>query len=360
VIATVFKETQPMWLFFESGYLDRAGIPKDNFDGAVDAETGVLKGLFAERGVVLEKDPRIEIIYDLFNFDDPVVGAKAGEKGRALRRAMSLANDQEWARRHLYNNRVERVDGPLLEEFAEFDPDFVNPWKRRKDETMERARERARKILADAGFPGGLGVPDLYQDVGDSSTDEQHFIAFQDDMKAIGLTIKPYKATWQEQILRQREAKFQMAGLSWGADYPAAQNFLQLFYGPFRSPNSNSSNYANPEFDDLYKRSLVMRPGPERAAAYRRMQQIVVDDAVWIFRYRRTQWGLSHSWLQGYRYNDISSRYYKYCRVKAKVRVERGAAWNPVVIGPTLIALAVVALLIGATALAGRRRTRGW
>jgi oligopeptide transport system substrate-binding protein len=360
VIATVFRETQPMWLYFESGFLDRTGIPKDNFEGAVDTATGALKGLFADRNVLLEKDPRIEIIYDLFNFDDPVVGAKAGEKGRALRRAMSLTNDQEWARTHLYNNRVERVDGPLLEEFPEFDPTFVNPWKRGKDETMEQARERARKILADAGMPGGQGVPDLHQDVGDSSLDDQHFVAFQDDLKAIGLKLKPNKVTWQEQILRQREAKFQMGGLSWGADYPAAQNFLQLFYGPFRSPNSNSSNYANPEFDDLYKRSLAMPPGAERTAAYRRMQQIVVDDCVWIFRYRRTQWGLSHAWLKGYRYNDLSTRYFKYCQVKAEDRVEKGALWNPVRVGPALIGLAVVAALVGLTMLAGRRRVRGW
>jgi len=197
-------------------------------------------------------------------------------------------------------------------------------------------------------------------DVQEGSTEEQFFVALKDDLSKIGLRVRPYRVSWQESMLRQREAKFQITGLSWGADYPAAQNFLQLFYGPFKAPNSNSSNYANPEFDGLYERALLMEPGAERTAAYRRMQQIVVDDAVWNFRYRRTQWGLRHAWLEGFRYNDISSRYFKYCRVRAPERIEKGKAWNPVRLGPALLALSVVALLVGLTAAAGRRRVRGW
>lgn len=360
VIATVFKEPQPGWLYFESGYLDRIGIPKDNFDAAYDTVTMQLRSPLKERGVVLERDPRQEIIYDGFNFDDPVVGSKAGERGRALRRAMSLAQDAEWAKTNLYNDRVARVDGPIIDAYPEFDPQFRNPWKRRGDETMDQARERARKVLADAGMPGGRGVPALYYDVGDNSLDEQFYVAFKEDMARIGITLQPYKATWQEQMRRQRESKFQITGLAWGADYPAAQNFLQLFYGPNRAPGSNSANYANPEYDALYEKSLLLAPGPERTALYREMQQIVVDDCVWIFRYAREQWSLRQPWLQGFRYNDIVLKAYKYSRVKPPDRPRQVAEWNPVRWGPALVALAAFLALVAATLVAARRQVKGW
>lgn len=360
VVATVIKEDTPMWLYFVSGHLDRAGIPKENFDTAVDLKTEQLKGLLADHGVRLERDPRIEVIYDCFNFDDAVVGVKAGEKGRALRRAMSLALDEEWARVHLYNRRVSRVEGPVLREFPEHDPTFRNPWKRRGDETMEQARERARKVLADGGMPGGQGVPTIYVDVTDDSTDEQFFVAFQADMQAVGLKVEAYKASWQEQIRRQRESKYQMVGLSWGADYPEAQNFLQLYYGPNRSPGSNSSNYANAEYDALYEQAIALRPGPERTDLYRRLERIVVDDAVWIFRYRREQWTLLQPWLGGYRYNDISLKSYKYSSVDAAKRREMTASWNPVSWWPSILTLGLVALLVGLTLLAARRQVKGW
>lgn len=360
VVATVIKEDTPLWLYFLSGHLDRAGIPKDNFDAAVDPLTEALKGTPAAHGVRLERDPRIEVIYDCFNFDDPVVGRAAGERGRALRRAMSLATDEEWARVNLYNRRVSRVEGPVLREFPEHDPAFVNPWKRQPGETYEQALGRARQVLADAGMPGGEGVPAIDVDVSDSSTDEQFFVAFQTDMRRIGLTVRPYKASWQEMIRRQRESKFQMTGLAWGADYPEAQNFLQLFYGPNRSPGSNSSNYENAAYDDLYRQALALKPGPERTALYRQMERMVVDDAVWIFRYRREQWTLLQPWLSGYRYNDISLRSYKYSHVDTARRRELRAAWNPPRLAPGLIALAAAALLVLATLAAARRQVKGW
>lgn len=360
VIATVFKEQQPMWLYFDSGYLDRTGIPKDNFSTAVDEVTGELRGRQRSHGVVLERDPRLEVIYDCFNFDDPVLGRKAGERGRALRRAMSLATDLVWARKHLYNDRVALVQGPIIEEFPEYDPAFVNPWTRRPDETMEQARQRARDLLAAAGMPGGRGVPPIQVDVSDDSTDEQFFVAFQDDMAQLGLRLEPYRVSWQEQIGRQRDGRFQMTGLAWGADYPAAQNFLQLFYGPNRSPGPNSSNYANPEFDALYERALPLPEGPERTDLYRRMQRLVVDDAVWIFRYRREQWSLRHRWLTGWRYNDISLKSFKYGLVDVAARRAALGEWNRVRWAPALIALTAVGLVVGLTLRAARRQTKGW
>lgn len=349
-----------MWLYFESGFLDRTGIPKDNFATAVEEGTGRVRGQLAERSVVLERDPRLEVIYDCFNFDDEVLGTKAGAKGRALRRAMSLGLDLRWARTNLYNDRVALVQGPIIAEFPEFDPAFVNPWTRRADETMEQARQRARAVLAEAGMPGGRGVPPIYVDISDDSTDEQFFVSFQDDMAKLGLRMLPYRASWQEQITRQRESKFQMVGLAWGADYPAAQNFLQLYYGPNRSPGPNSSNYANPEFDALYERALKLPPGEERTALYRKMQAIVVDDAVWIFRYRREQWSLRHAWLQGWRYNDISLKSFKYSRVHADRRAQALQAWNPVRWLPAVLGLLVVAGLVTMTLVAARRQVKGW
>ena len=45
------------------------------------------------RGMRLDKKVEPTIFYVGFNMDDPVVGAPAGERGRKLRQAMSLAID---------------------------------------------------------------------------------------------------------------------------------------------------------------------------------------------------------------------------------------------------------------------------
>lgn len=360
VVATVFRELSPMWLYFMRGYLDRAGIPKDNFGSAIDPATRELLPSMKARGIVLQKDPRQEIIYDCFNMEDPVVGAPAGAKGLAIRRAISLAVDDDWAIAHLYNNRVTKVAGPILREFAEYDPNFVNPWKRRPGESRAHVLARARKILAEAGYPGGRGVPELERSITASATDAQFFQAFQRDLRDIGLRVHAYQSTWQMLIDRVKTKKAQMWGVSWGADYPDPQNFLQLFYGPNKSPGPNGSNYDNPDFNALYVKAVRLPQGPERTRLYRQMQDIVVKDCVWNFRYRRLNYDLDQPWLHNYRYNDISPKYFAYCRVDARARAKTVRTLNRPTLWPLLVALGGFALLIGATLVMARRTTRGW
>jgi len=360
VVVTVFKETQPQWLYFMRGYLDRTTIPKDNFDGAVDLETFSLLPQMVERGITLDKDPKMEVIYDCFSMEDEVVGAPAGEKGAAIRRAISLATDNEWAIKHLYNGRSVRVDGPILEEFGEYDAAFRNPWKKAPDETREQALTRARKILTDAGYPGGEGIPILKKDIIDNDINRTFFLAFQRDMADIGIRFEAYSTTWPEFLRRLNEKKSQIWGVSWGADYPDPQNFFQLFYGPNKAPGVNKSCFDDAEFNDLYAKARSMLAGAERTRLYRRMQEIVTDQCVWSFRYRRVNFNLIHPWLSGYRYNDMGQKFFKYCSVDDERRREEIRRLNKPTVWPVVLFLAVGAVLIGLTLVAARRRTKRW
>ncbi len=360
VVVTVFKQSQPQWLYFMRGYLDRTSIPSDNFDGAVDPETFDLLPEMTARGIQLDKDPKMEVIYDCFNMEDPELGVPAGEKGRAIRRAISLATDNAWAFKHLYNGRAERVDGPIVNEFAEFDPAFVNPWKRAPDEPRERALERARKILADAGYPGGRGLPTLTKDVLDRDSSRKFFLAFKRDLAEVGIKVEPYRTSWPELMRRLNERKAQMWGVSWGADYPDPQNFLQLFYGPNKAPGVNKSCFDDPEFNELYEKAVVMLPGEERTRLYRRMQEIVTDECVWSFRSRRREFNLRQPWLFGYRYNDMGQRYFKYCRVDPELRAREVERLNRPTLWPLFLFFGVSAVVVIVTVIAARRRTRGW
>ena len=360
VVMTVFKETQPQWLYFMRGYLDRTTIPKDNFDGAVDLDTFELRPEMTDRGITLDKDPKMEVIYDCFNMEDPVVGAPAGEKGLAIRRAISLATANDWAIKHLYNGRAARVDGPILREFPEYDPNFANPWKKRPDETREQVLERARKILADAGMPGGKGIPVLKKDVLDNETNRTHFLAFQRDMADIGIRFESYTTTWSEFLKRLNNKKAQIWGVAWGADYPDPQNFFQLFYGPNAAPGVNKSCFQNDEFDQLYEETRTMLESPERARKYRRMQEIVTDECVWSFRFRRVNFNLIHPWLVGYRYNDMGQKFFKYCYVDDEQRTAAVRELNQPTLWPLWILLLLGVSGVVGMMIAARSRTPRW
>src|SRR5206468_3088583 len=78
-----------------------------------------------------------------------------------------------------------------------------------------------------------------------------------------------------------------------GSDYPDAENNLALFYGPNAdSGGANYTGYKNPEYDALYERIRTMSPSPERTEIYRKMRDIVIEDAPTIGSMARTRYFL--------------------------------------------------------------------
>ena len=251
--------------------------------------------------------------------------------------------------------------GPIPRDCAEYDPAFENPWKPRPGETREQVLERARKVLADAGLPGGQGVPELAMDVPDSTTDDDHFLAWQRDVAEIGIRLKPYKTTWQGMTTRVDKGQAQIWGQAWFGDYPDAQNFLQLFYGPNKAPGPNGGNYANPEYDKLYESTLV----DARRARSARSSTGRCSGSSWTTASGSSA-SVGSSTTSSSRGSTATARatsrskYFKYCRVDAAERRADLAAWNrrePTI--PLVFAGAFVVLLAG-TIVAGRRANRGW
>ena len=63
-------------------------------------------------------------------------------------------------------------------------------------------------------------------------------------------------------------------GSAWIADYPDADNFMQLFYGK-NIHATNSACMKIPEYDRLYEQTQKLKPGPERDALYHKMARIL-------------------------------------------------------------------------------------
>src|SRR5690606_33760768 len=122
--------------------------------------------------------------------------------------------------------------------------------------------EAARRKLAEAGFPGGRGLPELSYLTLASTEARQRGEHFAQNMAAIGIRVKVESATWPEYLERLRARTFQLAGAAWMADYPDPENFMQLLYGPNAPPGANNASYDNPEFNRLHERIATMTDGP--------------------------------------------------------------------------------------------------
>lgn len=302
LVDTVYEEQQPMWLNFLDGKLEIAGIPKDSYAQAV-TQGKELSPELKRKGILLTTRPLVDTVHLTFNMADPLMG-----KNKFLRQAMSTAYNAALFIDTFYNGRAVEAKGPIPPGISGYDPDLVNPYRRYN-------LAKAKELLAKAGYPGGEGLPPLeYQTLSDS-TSRQWTELDQRIFAALGIHLKISTNSWPEFMAKVKGRRGQLWSFDWSADYPDGENFLQLFYSKNASPGSNDSNYSNPAFDRLYERSLSLPDGPGRAALYRRMVGILVEDCPWIFVAHRLGYTLSQAWLRNYKPSAFEHSMAKYWRV---------------------------------------------
>jgi oligopeptide transport system substrate-binding protein len=310
VIFTEVVEDQPRWLNFRKGQFDWVEIPKDSFDSSVKNDELIPE--IAAQGVKLTKWTDPDVTFDSFNQDDPVVG---GPKNKLIRQAISLTIDTDEMIKKFYNGRAIPAQGPIPPGLSGYDPNFVNPYK-----THDVAK--AKELLKKAGYPDGKGLPELVFESSGGTTNRQIAEHFQQSAAKIGIKVRINENTWPQFIDKEKKRKAQIFGMAWSADYPDAENFLQLFYGPNGSPGPNNSNYSNPEYDKLYEKTATMLDSPERTRIYQQMAKMVVEDCPWAFNVHRRAYSLIHGWFKNYKRNLIIVNYIKYYKLDVPAKKE--------------------------------------
>lgn len=311
VVVQIQVESQPRWLGFEKGKSDYNGIPKDQYASVVTPDKGMTDG-YAKKGITLEITPDLDITYIAFNHDDPLF---QGQKGLLLRRAMSLAYDNAQNNELFQNNRGILAQTLLPPGIAGFDENYENPYGKYDV-------EKAKALLAEAGYPEGKGLPELNYEIASSTDARQGAEFFQKMMAAIGIKIKVNQNTWPELTKKVKQRQAQMFGMAWLGDYPDAENFFQLIYGPNSSPGPNGGNYNDAKFNAMFDKSTVMQDSPERTAIYKEMAQYSAEQVPMILGVHRTSFVVKHGWLKNYKFSTFDTGAAKYYNVDLEKKEE--------------------------------------
>jgi len=307
LVVSVIVESQPMWLNFLAGKLDATSIPKDNFSTAITPTKDLSPDLKA-KNVKLHKSPSLDVTHESFNMKDPLFG-----KNKYLRQALSLAHNTGPLIETFYNGQAVAAQGPIPPGLAGYDAGYKNPYR-------QFDLEKAKAMLAKAGYPGGKGLDPIDYATVTNSTSRQMNEYLSKAFADIGVQLKINSYSWPEFQSAVKNKKGQMWGFAWGADYPDAENFLQLFYSKNVSPGPNDANYQNPAYDKLYEKSLTLRDSPERTKVYQDMQKMLVEDAPWIFGVHRVTFALTQPWLKNYKLHEFDYTRAKYLRVEPSLK----------------------------------------
>ncbi|NCI77642.1 ABC transporter substrate-binding protein [Acinetobacter sp. PS-1] len=269
----VMEEGQSRWLSFIKDEIDLFAL-----DGELTVQAlqnGKLKPELAKKGVQLSRitDPSID--YHYWNMQNPVVGGMSKDK-IALRRAMAMAFSPENYINILQKGDAERLQAPIPNGVVGYDPNYKSsiPYSvKAANLLLDRYHY---KVGADGWrtLPNGKPLQIEMTISGNNARSQQQAEFWKKTLDSIHIKMSTQSLPFAEALKLEKQCKTMFKSSAWIADYPDADNFMQLFYGK----NINVTNNACvkiPEYDRLYEQTQKMPPSPERDALYRKMSRLL-------------------------------------------------------------------------------------
>jgi ABC-type transport system substrate-binding protein len=369
IVATVEREATPQRNKFRDGHYDLEVFERTNTGvtyivEALDSED--VREDYLRKGFDFPKYSDVNSYIIGFNMVDPLLGggdtAEGKARARKLRQAITIAIDWDEYSKIFPKKGGETAMSPLppgITGSRDGTPEGVNPVTHRwvNGKAVRRPIEDAKKLMAEASYPAGrdakTGQPlvmnyDVYYPATPERKPEIDWVVRQFAKIDIQLEVR---ATDNNQFQdKVRKNKHQVFWSGWNADYPDAENFLFLFYGPNSksvSDGENTANYQNPEFDKLFAQLKTLDDGPTKQMVIDRMVKMLQDDAPWSMGFYPWASLAVQGWVKNTKPAILIRDHGRYLKLDIPAREVALADWNKPVWWPiVVIAVGVVAVVL--------------
>ncbi len=182
-----------------------------------------------------------------------------------VRKALSLAIDRQDIVNHIsYGGKTAAYS---------FVPAGANGYF--PDSKLEENLDEARRLLAEAGYPGGEGFPHLT--ILFNTLDDHRRIgeAVQQMWKtSLGINVELQNMEWKVYLDARDNGDYEIARASWvgGSDMTG---YMDIF---ITNSGNNSSNWSNAEFDALVQKSNEIMDNNERIRLIQEAEAILLDE----------------------------------------------------------------------------------
>jgi len=205
--------------------------------------------------LVLHNNPILTTHYYYFNMNDPRF------KDERVRKAFNYAIDKDKIGAEVLRNQYSELGlfgivPPVESAFKGYD------FKGVKEVGYSFDPEKARKLLAEAGYPNGQGFGSVnirinISDINSSIADE----VSKQITSVLGININLDASSFEQLAKDGQNGNFEISRNGWAADYVSPESFLFNFYGKVipadikEKSTINMARYTNPKFDDYFEKA---------------------------------------------------------------------------------------------------------
>ena len=164
--------------------------------------------------------------------------------------------------------------------------------------------ERARQLLAEAGYPGGRGFPDV-ESLAPRAIHQEVSTYLQVPWREnLGVDIPRRTMEWARYLDRLRRESPHIISMGWEADYPDPDSFLRVAV-------RLHTKWRHETYDDLVEEARRVTDQEERMKLYQEADRILVEEApITPFAYGRRHL-LVKPWVRKFHTSPIGTKFWK-------------------------------------------------
>ena len=291
------EESQPRMLKMLKGRLDWVTLDRANFTKMIERPGPGqfrLKPPFDAR-LNLFHTPMFQVGFTTINMKDPLLG-----KNKALRQAIARLFDTQAEIDVLANGRGTRLNSIVSIEVPGNERETGARWP-------GHDLAEARRLLAEAGYPGGKGLPPLSIIYRATDLDMRNLGDLRKaKFAAAGVQLKPEYMNYPTWLQAIESGRFQLSDAGWGGGIDASY-YYETLYGKNQAPGPNTGAFVNADYDRVFEASRKMPNGPERLTLFKTLNQIILDQVPLVLGSNAMSVGITQKWLLNFKRNVATS-----------------------------------------------------
>ena len=176
--------------------------------------------------------------------------------------------------------------------------------------------EAAKRLLAEAGYPGGKGFPKKEILINTSELHRKVAEAIQAMWRqTLGIDVGIYNQEWKVFLDSQSKLDYDISRSGWIGDYVYPTTFLNIFT---KGNGNNDTGWSNPKFDALIDQARASGNEEERFGLLRQAEEILMDELPVLPIYWYTRTYLKSPLVEGWNSTLLDNHPYKYVSLKGQ------------------------------------------
>jgi len=234
-----------------------------------------------------------------------------------VRQALTLAIDREFIVREI--GKAGQVpagayvptglsDADPSKEFREVGGDYYDPYD------YEGNLEKAKQILAEAGYPNGEGLP-TFEYLYNSESEGHRLIGevLQDMWGKLGVKINLVSQEWATFLNTRKNGDYDIARNGWLGDYNDPISFLDMW---ITGSGNNDAQWSNPEYDKLISQIKTETDTAKRFELMHKAEDMIFEDWMLCPIYYYVDIFLLNTKVENFWSSPLGFKYFMYATVK--------------------------------------------